>query len=42
VRAQSGASSLELHDAIQGAVRDFTEGAPQSDDITLVVLDFRG
>jgi hypothetical protein len=31
-----------LHDAIQGAVREFTEGAPQSDDITLVVLDFRG
>jgi len=42
VRAQAGASSTELHDAIQGAVRDFTEGAPQSDDITLVVLDFRG
>jgi serine phosphatase RsbU (regulator of sigma subunit) len=31
-----------LHDAIQGAVREFTEGAPQSDDITLVVLDYRG
>ncbi|MGB7761931.1 MAG: SpoIIE family protein phosphatase [Bryobacteraceae bacterium] len=42
VRAQAGASSTELHDAIQGAVREFTEGAPQSDDITLVVLDFRG
>jgi sigma-B regulation protein RsbU (phosphoserine phosphatase) len=42
VRAQAGASSSELHDAIQGAVREFTEGAPQSDDITLVVLDYRG
>jgi len=42
VRAQASASSSELHDAIQGAVREFTEGAPQSDDITLVVLDYRG
>jgi serine phosphatase RsbU (regulator of sigma subunit) len=42
VRANAGASSSELHDAIQGAVREFTEGAPQSDDITLVVLDYRG
>ena len=42
VRAHAGASSTELHDAIQGAVREFTEGAPQSDDITLVVLDYRG
>jgi sigma-B regulation protein RsbU (phosphoserine phosphatase) len=41
VRAHAGASSTELHDAIQGAVREFTEGAPQSDDITLVVLDYR-
>jgi serine phosphatase RsbU (regulator of sigma subunit) len=31
-----------VHDAIQQAVTDFTEGAPQSDDITLVVLEFRG
>ncbi len=30
-----------LHDAIQQAVAAFTEGAPQSDDITLVVLEFR-
>jgi serine phosphatase RsbU (regulator of sigma subunit) len=42
VRAHAAASSTELHDGIQGAVRDFTEGAPQSDDITLVVLDYRG
>jgi serine phosphatase RsbU (regulator of sigma subunit) len=42
VHAHATASSAALHDAIQGAVREFTEGAPQSDDITLVVLDFRG
>jgi sigma-B regulation protein RsbU (phosphoserine phosphatase) len=42
VRAHAGASATELHDSIQGAVRDFTEGAPQSDDITLVVLDYQG
>jgi sigma-B regulation protein RsbU (phosphoserine phosphatase) len=42
VRAQAGASAAALHDAIQGVVRDFTEGAPQSDDITLVVLDYQG
>jgi len=42
VRANASASAAELHDIIQGAVRDFTEGAPQSDDITLVVLDYQG
>ncbi len=42
VRSQAGASAAGLHDAIQGAVREFTEGAPQSDDITLVVLDYQG
>ena len=31
----------ELHDAIQEAVASFAEGAPQSDDITVVVLEFR-
>jgi serine phosphatase RsbU (regulator of sigma subunit) len=31
-----------LHDAIQEGVAAFTEGAPQSDDITVVVLEFRG
>jgi len=42
VRANAGASADRLHDAIQDAVREFTEGAAQSDDVTLVVLDFRG
>jgi sigma-B regulation protein RsbU (phosphoserine phosphatase) len=31
-----------VHDAIQAGVTEFTEGAPQSDDITLVVLEFGG
>ena len=29
-----------IHDAIQEAVTAFTEGAPQSDDITVVVLEY--
>jgi serine phosphatase RsbU (regulator of sigma subunit) len=31
-----------IHDAIQEAVAGFTEGAPQSDDITVLVLEYRG
>ena len=42
VTAHAAASCQSLHDAIQQAVTEFTEGAPQSDDITLVVLEFRG
>lgn len=42
VSANSGASCRELHDAIQDAVAEFTEGAPQSDDITLLVIEWRG
>jgi sigma-B regulation protein RsbU (phosphoserine phosphatase) len=30
-----------LHEAIQGAVAAFTDGAAQSDDITVVVLEYR-
>jgi serine phosphatase RsbU (regulator of sigma subunit) len=40
--AHAGDSCAELHDAIQSAVAAFTEGAPQSDDITLVVLEYLG
>ncbi|MGO9895317.1 MAG: SpoIIE family protein phosphatase [Bryobacteraceae bacterium] len=41
--AVHGASSAEtVHDAIQMAVRDFTQGAAQSDDITLLVLEYTG
>jgi len=41
VTAHAAASCQSLHDAIQQAVTEFTEGAPQSDDITLVVLETR-
>jgi len=41
--ATHGASSAEtVHDAVQTAVRDFTQGAAQSDDITLLVLEYAG
>ena len=38
----SAESCSAIHDAIQDAVAGFTEGAMQSDDITVVVLEFRG
>ena len=37
-----GASCSELHAAIQKAVLDFTAGAEQADDLTLVVVEYRG
>ncbi len=40
--AQAAADCAALHDAIQEAVAAFTEGAPQSDDITVLVLEFAG
>ena len=42
VEAHAADSCAVIHDAIQDAVAAFTEGAPQSDDITLVVLEFSG
>ena len=42
VRASAGAGCAELHEAILAAVRGFTGGAPQSDDLTLVVLEYQG
>ena len=39
VTARAGDHCQAVHDAIQAAVTEFTEGAPQSDDITLVVLE---
>ena len=42
VEARAGESCTAIHNAVQEAVAAFTEGAPQSDDITLVVLEFRG
>jgi serine phosphatase RsbU (regulator of sigma subunit) len=43
--AVSAAGTLDcagMHDAVQQALRDFTGGAEQSDDITLVVAEYRG
>ena len=42
LNAHAGESCSAIHDAIQEGVAAFTEGAPQSDDITVVVLEFRG
>jgi len=42
VNAHAGETCAAIHDAIQEAVSGFTEGAPQSDDITVLVLEFRG
>ncbi len=42
VEAHASHSCAAIHDAIQDAVAAFTEGAAQSDDITLVVLEFCG
>jgi serine phosphatase RsbU (regulator of sigma subunit)/pSer/pThr/pTyr-binding forkhead associated (FHA) protein len=42
VEAHAFDSCTAIHDAVQEAVAAFTEGAPQSDDITLVVLEYRG
>jgi serine phosphatase RsbU (regulator of sigma subunit)/pSer/pThr/pTyr-binding forkhead associated (FHA) protein len=41
VALQAAADCAGIHNAIQDAVAAFTEGAPQSDDVTLVVLEFR-
>ena len=41
VAAHAAEGCAAIHDAIQEAVAAFTEGAPQSDDITVVVLEFR-
>ena len=40
IEAHSSEGCVEIHRAIQEAVAAFTEGAPQSDDITAVVLEF--
>lgn len=41
VAARARESCAVIHDAIQEAVAAFTEGAAQSDDITVLVLEFR-
>ena len=41
-QAHATESCTAIHDAIQEGVAVFTEGVAQSDDITLVVLEFCG
>jgi serine phosphatase RsbU (regulator of sigma subunit) len=41
VAAHAGESCTSIHNAIQHAVSVFTEGAPQADDITVLVLEFQ-
>jgi sigma-B regulation protein RsbU (phosphoserine phosphatase) len=42
VEAHATETCEAIHDAIQDAVAAFTEGAAQSDDITVLVLEFTG
>jgi sigma-B regulation protein RsbU (phosphoserine phosphatase) len=42
VAAHAGEPCHAIHDAIQAAVAAFTEGATQSDDITVLVLEYTG
>lgn len=42
IRGVPGADFSTLHRAIQKAVNEFTAGAEQSDDMTLVVMEYRG
>ncbi|MGA2135087.1 MAG: SpoIIE family protein phosphatase [Bryobacteraceae bacterium] len=42
IAAHQPESSRELRDAVAAAIAAFTEGAPQADDITLLVLEYRG
>ena len=42
VQRAGGADCAELHATIQKAILDFTAGAEQADDLTLVVMEYRG
>ncbi|MGC1291154.1 MAG: GAF domain-containing SpoIIE family protein phosphatase, partial [Candidatus Acidiferrales bacterium] len=42
MRDFSGSSVEELAEAIRTGVRNFTGGAPQADDITMVVIQYKG
>ena len=39
--AGRGLSCLELHNSLTQAVKNFTGNAPQADDVTLLVLEYR-
>lgn len=41
VRSQVESSCQELHQALMGELESFTEGAPQQDDITVLVIELR-
>jgi phosphoserine phosphatase RsbU/P len=42
VQRAAGATCAELHRAIHEAVLSFTAGAEQADDLTLVVVEYKG
>jgi sigma-B regulation protein RsbU (phosphoserine phosphatase) len=42
VQRAGGADCAEMHATIQQAILDFTAGAEQADDLTLVVVEYRG
>jgi phosphoserine phosphatase RsbU/P len=42
IAANAGRTAAELHKALMGQVESFTEGALQRDDITALVMEFRG
>ena len=42
LRGFSGGTVEELAEAIRNGVREFTGGAPQADDITMVVVQYKG
>lgn len=42
VKHAAGAQYKEMHAGIQAAINEFTQGAEQADDLTLVVVEYRG
>ena len=42
VKTFSGQNVEQLAEAIRTGVRNFTGGAPQADDITMVVVQYKG
>lgn len=38
----SGRTATEASEALRGAVEEFTQGAPQADDMTAFILEYRG
>lgn len=42
VQRAGNAGCRELHDAIKKEILDFTAGAEQSDDVTLLIVEYRG